>query len=276
MGKTASNIIVLGQANHAKIVLGVIRMGWFGGSSQLFRFEMYSVSHMIVMVIFMLVSFLIYVFRDTLRELRMNAGEYVIAASLVVIEATYHVWMYVNGDWNVSHSVQLELCSISLVLTVILLVRKSRHIYELVFFTALLGCTQSIFFPSLHYDFPHFRFFHFFYTHLIIVWIALYFTWVKQYRPTFESTVKLFVFINALLPFIMLVNKFTGGNYWYLSGKPNHFSLLDYLGPYPWYILSMEALMIILSLLSWLIFREKKVGTGDVQRMEGIGISSEK
>ncbi|NMD68717.1 TIGR02206 family membrane protein [Bacillus sp. DNRA2] len=233
-------------------------MGWFGGSSLHFQFEMYSTSHVFVMVSFILVSFLTFIFRDRLKELFPTAGELAIAFSLVLIEVTYHVWMMVNGNWDVSHSVQLELCSISLVLTVILLVRKSKVIYELVFFTAVLGCTQSIFFPSLHYDFPHFRFFHFFYTHLMIVWVAFYFTWVKGYRPTFKSTVKLFVFLNVLLPFIILVNRLTGGNYWYLSHKPTHFSLLDFLGPYPWYILSMEALVIVLSLIAWLIFRKKK------------------
>lgn len=235
-------------------------MGWFGGSSQHFRFEMYTASHYFIMLIFILVSFFIFIFRDRLKKAFTKVWEYAIAISLVAIEVTYHAWMYVNGNWDVSHSVQLELCSISLVLTVILLVRKSRHIYDLVFFTAVLGCTQSIFFPSLHYGFPHFRYFHFFYTHLMIVWVAFYFTWIKGFRPTFRSTLKLFVFLNVLLPFIMLANKLTGGNYWYLSGKPNHFSLLDYLGPYPWYILSMEAFLIILSQVAWLIFREKKVG----------------
>lgn len=55
----------------------------------------------------------------------------------------------------------------------------------------------------------------------------------------------------------MFINKQVDGNYLFLSHKPDNASLLDVLGPYPWYILSMEGLLITLSLLVWFIFRKK-------------------
>jgi uncharacterized membrane protein YwaF len=57
----------------------------------------------------------------------------------------------------------------------------------------------------------------------------------------------------------MLINKLVDGNYMFLSHKPDSASLLDVLGPYPWYILSMEGLLLSLSLMVWFIFREKAV-----------------
>jgi hypothetical integral membrane protein (TIGR02206 family) len=69
--------------------------------------------------------------------------------------------------------------------------------------------------------------------------------------------IKLFVFLNLLLPLIIYINKLVGANYMFLSHKPIHKSLLDVLGPYPWYILSMEGLLITLSLIIWWIFRER-------------------
>lgn len=232
-------------------------MEWFGRSNKNYDFEMFSVSHFVIISILILVSLGIFLFRKKLKSELWRLIDIAIALSLILIETTYHLWMFVNGSWDPSHAIPLELCSISLILTVLLLLTQKKIIYEILLFTALLGATQALITPSLTYDFPHFRFFHFFYTHLMVIWVPLYFTWVKGYRPTIWSVLKLFVFLNVLMPMIMIINKLVDGNYMFLSHKPDSASLLDVLGPYPWYILSLEGFLITLSLIVWLIFREK-------------------
>ncbi len=238
---------------------GWFLLGWFGGNAKEYDFVMFSGSHFMIIAILFVVSAAIFVFRDKLMVKKWGHAEIGIALSLILIESCYHIWMYVNGMWDVSHAIPLELCSISLILSVILLLTRKKIIYEILLFTALLGASQALFTPLLNFDFPHFRFFHFFYTHLMMIWVVLYFTWVHGFRPTILSVVKLFVFLNVLMPVIMLINKAVDGNYMFLSHKPKSPSLLDLLGPYPWYILSMEFLLITLSLIVWLIFREKRL-----------------
>ncbi|MGX6441853.1 YwaF family protein [Neobacillus sp. K501] len=235
-------------------------MTWFGGSNKEFDFAMFSISHFVIILLLFLVSIVIFRKREKMRHGTWRMAEVGVAISLVVMETGYHLWMLMNGTWNVSHAIPLELCSISLILSVILLLTRKKIIYEILLFTALLGASQAIFTPLLTFDFPHFRFIHFFYTHLMTIWVVFYFTWVIGYRPTIWSVVKLFVFLNFLMPIIMLINKVVDGNYMFLSHKPKSASLLNVLGPYPWYILSMEGLLIGLSLLVWLILRSK---TGD-------------
>ena len=229
---------------------------------------MFSASHFVIMALLFIVSLVIYLFRTRMTNPKWRLVEIGIAISLIIIETTYHIWMLVNGNWNASHAFPLELCSISLILAVVLLITRNKLIYEILLFTSLLGASQAIFTPLVNYEFPHFRFFHFFYTHLMMIWVSLYFTWVKGYRPTIWSVVKLFVFLNFLMPIIMKINKLVGGNYLFLSHKPKGASLLDVLGPYPWYILSLEGLLISLSLLVWLIFRKK--GNGNQPTAEKI------
>jgi hypothetical integral membrane protein (TIGR02206 family) len=233
-------------------------MGCFGGSYKEFDFEMFSVSHFVIIAILFLVSIIIFIKRDTLKDKKWRKVEIGIGISLIVIEGCYHIWMVVNDMWEVSHAIPLELCSLSLILSVLLLLTRKKIIYEILLFTALLGASQAIFTPLLNFEFPHFRFFHFFYTHLMMIWVVFYFTWVQGYRPTIWSVIKLFIFLNILLPIIMFINKLVDGNYMFLSHKPNSASLLNLLGPYPWYILSMEFLLITLSLIVWLIFKKRR------------------
>jgi hypothetical integral membrane protein (TIGR02206 family) len=240
--------------------------GVFDRSFKNYDFEMFSISHFVIITVLLLVSVCLFLFRDKLKTTHWRRTEIGVAISLIIMEVSYHLWMLMTGSWHVSHAIPVELCSISMILTVILLLTKKKVIYEILLFTALLGALQALITPSLNYDFPHFRFFHFFYTHLMEIWVPLYFTWAKGYRPTIWSVLKLCIFLNVLLPIIMIINKLVDGNYMFLSHKPDSASLLDVLGPYPWYILSLEGLLIGLSLIVWLIFREKGAKQIEVAR----------
>jgi hypothetical integral membrane protein (TIGR02206 family) len=230
-------------------------MDWFGKDNKSFDFNMFSLSHFVVLVIFILMAVVIFLNRKNLSgEKKIEVG---VAISLILFETANQVWMYVNGIWKVGRSMPLELCNISLILCVILLFTRKKLVFELLFFIAILGVPQAIFTPALTYDFPHFRFFHFFYAHLVVVWVTLYFTWARKYYPTFGTAIKMIIFINLLLPVILFVNKTANGNYWFLRHKPDGPSVLDLLGPYPWYIFTLESLVMVFSLIVWLIFRKR-------------------
>ncbi|MCQ6276076.1 TIGR02206 family membrane protein [Bacillus sp. V3B] len=239
-------------------------MEWFGHSHKSFDFDMFSESHFVILAIFVLITVVIFRYRKNLNDEKWRRTEIGVAISLILFEIMNHVWMYVNSVWKVGRSMPLELCNIGLILCIILLLTRKKVVFELLFFIAILGATQAIFTPALTYDFPHFRFLHFFYAHMMVVWVTLYFTWAKGYYPTFRTVIKLIVFINLLLPIILFINKQANGNYWFLRHKPKSPSLFDVLGPYPWYIFSLESLLIIFSLITWIIFPkmgEKSRGT---------------
>ena len=182
--------------------------------------------------------------------------ERLFALTLLVMEVLYHVWMIVTGRWGFSDSLPLELCSISLLVAIVLLWTGNRHLYDFIFFAGIGGALQAMATPVLDVGFPHFRYFHFFYTHIGIIITALYFTWMKGYRPTFIGIIKTMIILNLLLPLIFAVNVFFQGNYMFLREKPVNGSLLDYLGPYPWYILALEGVAFLIFVCLWLLFRK--------------------
>lgn len=182
--------------------------------------------------------------------------ERLFAVSLLMMEIFYHIWMITTNRWSLTDSLPLELCSISLLVTIALLWTGNKNLYFFVFYAGIGGAIQAIGTPVLDVGFPHFRFFHFFYTHIGIILTALYFTWVKGFWPTFRGIVKTMIVLNLLLPFIFLVNHLFEGNYMFLRMKPINGSLLDFLGPYPWYIFSLEGVAFTIFVCLWLAFRK--------------------
>ncbi|MBO1003994.1 YwaF family protein [Pseudogracilibacillus auburnensis] len=224
-------------------------------------FTMFSLAHISAIFILFLSIFLLFIWKNKSREISQNFWllERGFASTLLVMDIFYYVWLFRIGRWNLSDSLPLELCSISLALAIVLLWTGNKHLYDFVFYAGVGGALQAIATPVLDMNFPHFRYFHFFYTHIGIIITALYFTWIRGYQPTFKGVLKTMVILNVLLPIIFFINLFTEGNYMFLKMKPANGSLLDFLGPYPWYILSLEVVALFIFTCLWLIFRSWKV-----------------
>lgn len=115
------------NSKHGKVQnIGGVRLGWFSGSSKNYHFEMFSVSHFIIIALLLIVATCIFLYRDRLKSDKTRNWEIGVAISLIIIEVTYHIWMLINGNWDISHAIPLELCSISLILNIILLLTKKR------------------------------------------------------------------------------------------------------------------------------------------------------
>jgi hypothetical integral membrane protein (TIGR02206 family) len=83
---------------------------------------------------------------------------------------------------------------------------------------------------------------------------VIYFTFVEGYRPYWKYFPAVMLVTNLYWLFCAGVNSLIGSNYLYTHTKLPTPSLLDVLGPHPWYLLSMEAIGIGLCLLLYLPF----------------------
>lgn len=221
-------------------------------------FVMFGAAHMAAIGVLCLLVFLLFISRGkwSNHDRNMQLIERLFAVSLLIIELCYHIWMITTDRWNLGDSLPLELCSISLLITIYLLWTGNKHLYSFVFFAGIGGAIQAVVTPVLDVGFPHFRYFHFFYTHIGIIVTAFYFTWIKGYRPTFKGIIETMVVLNVLLPLVFVANSLFQGNYMFLRMKPSGGSLLDYLGPYPWYILALEGVTFLIFVCLWLLFRK--------------------
>lgn len=221
--------------------------------------------HLLTLGIFILFSVLIYMYRNFLLQ-HEKIVRYTMFGVLFVFESLYHLWLLMGGSWDLSFTLPLQLCSISLIVSCILLITNVKVLFQLVYFLGIAGALQALITPELFLGFPHFRFIQFFITHMLIIWVALFYVFVKKYKPTVRGLVQSFIFLNIAAAIAFTANKLTSGNYMFLAGKPENASLLDYLGPYPYYILSLEAMALFLFafmyLPFWLRGKLKKVNKG--------------
>lgn len=230
-------------------------MNRYFGVEETSPFEAFSASHWIIIAIFILILILLYVCRGHLQPpARSRAGRYLLAGILIMCELSLNIW-YIWGDrFDVRDTLPLELCSISLYLCVFMLLFESRFIFRIVYFTGMGGAIQAILTPALSYPYPHFRFIEFFVAHMVTILSVLYMVWIKGFRPRIGDIGLTMIVLNVLLMCILTINDLTGGNYMFLSRKPETPSLMDVLGPYPWYILSLEIVAGVLFLLLYLPF----------------------
>lgn len=242
-------------------------MDWLDAQSAN-AFTSYSTTHLVALAIFIVLLVALYMSRHWLRGDRRRAvGRYGLAAVLILCELTLNVWYVAQDIYDVRNTLPLELCTISLYMCVVMLLWRSRAIFQIVYFTGIGGALQALLTPVLYYDFPHYRFMEFFIAHIAIILAVLYMVWIEGFRPTLKSIGITMAFLNVLAVVVYGVNAITGGNYMFVSRKPETASLLDVLGPHPWYLLSLEIVAILLFLLLYLPFvRTKSHASSSSQR----------
>ncbi|MGF7046739.1 putative integral membrane protein (TIGR02206 family) [Paenibacillus sp. DS2015] len=220
------------------------------------RFQMFSMVHWFVVSIFITLLVLLFVSKRFIkRSPRVKA---VIRWSIVIIlimsEVTLNLWYLGQGIWNMKNSLPLELCSISLLLAIAMLLTRNRLLYQIVFFAGIAGAVQALLTPSLDYSYPHFRFIQFFVAHIAIIVAALYMTWIENYKPTWKSIGITMIALNILALLVGVINYFTGSNYMFLMHKPSSSSILDLLGPHPYYLIAEELIALLTFVILHLAF----------------------
>jgi hypothetical integral membrane protein (TIGR02206 family) len=120
----------------------------------------------------------------------------------------------------------------------------------------MAGATQSLFTPNLVNPTP-FLSIQFFVDHGTIVCATLYLIWSGQARPRPGSVLRSLIAANIYAVLVGAFDFIFKTDYMFLRCKPPTPSLLDYLGPWPWYILAGEFVALGLFLLLYLPFRQQ-------------------
>ena len=180
---------------------------------------------------------------------------YGLAAILLPCEAFYFGYSALHGQALFPDHLPLELCDLSMWLVVIALLTLKPAVFDLAYYYALAGASMSLLTPDMPPSYPGLLAVQFFADHGLLVVAILYLAWSRQARPRPGSVWRAMLVLNICAAFVGAFDFFFKTDYMFLRAKPRTVSALDFLGPWPWYILAMEGLAALLFLLLYLPFR---------------------
>lgn len=228
---------------------------FFRYDDQLLPFDFYSRSHWTALLTIAIVATLLFFLRKSIKQRKTDLYRYGLAGLLITLEILLYIWYGVSHTWDISYTLPLHLCGLTLILCIIMLITKSYALFEFNYFAGIGGAIQALLTPAaILSGYPHFTFYYFFIAHGGIILSCLFMVFIYGYRPYWRSIGKTLLYLNVLMIPIAIVNFMTNGNYLFIMHKPTAPSLIDLLGPWPWYILSMEAAAALVFIILYVPF----------------------
>lgn len=141
-----------------------------------------------------------------------------------------------GGNHSLDATLPFHLCDITAVICGLALITRRPALCELAYFWGLAGATQGLLTPNIATTFPNPHFISFFILHGSITITALSLPLGLSWKPRLHAARRAFLWILAYAVGVSIINITLNTNFAYLMEKPQNSSLLDTMGPWPYYI----------------------------------------
>jgi hypothetical integral membrane protein (TIGR02206 family) len=164
------------------------------------------------------------------------------------------VWLWFRYSHEGVHvtNLPLQLCDVTLWMSALACLAPVAGMVEFAYFAGLAGAGMAILQPDLWSPWPSYPAIYFFVAHaaIVIAVCVLVFGGIAPLRA--GAPWRAFGWLLAYACMLGMVNAATGANYMYLRQKPNGASLLNQMGPWPWYLLPAAVVGLAVFWLLWL------------------------
>ena len=180
-----------------------------------------------------------------------HAIRYVLGTFLALNEIGWYAYDFHSGALRFPDGLPLQLCDLTLWLTVVALFTLNPLAFEIAYFAGLAGAGMALLTPDLWAPLTSYPTIYFFVAHGLVVACPLILLLSCQARPRPRSPWMVFAALNAFAVLIGIFNAIFKTNYMYLCTKPASASILNVFGPWPLYLLPGEVLALILFWSLW-------------------------
>ena len=194
------------------------------------------------------------------------------AAFLLAWFLAYPVVVLAQGSYELDFDLPLHLTDAVTVVSAVALWTWRPLPFELAWFWGLTASALAILTPDLGADdrFPSFFYWHYFVTHGGVVVAAMFLGVGVGLTARPGAVQRVLVLTAAWAALAALGNALTGGNYMFLREKPDAATLLDYLGPWPWYIVTAALVTLVMFAALDVPFRRRRAGVAALNQARGL------
>ena len=232
------------------------------------EFSLFTLAHILPVLLLLAVLFLLHRYRDALKKLPYEKNlRYVLGFMLIICDMSYY-WRLSSAPWLSNGAVEhlpVGVCAWSVIFCAFMVIGKSQRLFDVAYFWLLSGSLFALITPTpLTYCGPtRFRYYQFWLEHSVGYVAIFYMIFVHGMRPTLRSFRRSYCALIALAAFAAWVNALIpGANYLYMARPESAPSILDILPPnYALRIIIMAVAitaMLALAYLPWYLKDRKK------------------
>ncbi len=205
-------------------------------------FQPFGLSHVSALLVLAAVVLLLVRLRRQGHAAHALLAERALGTLLLALWPLSVITHFALGTLDRQHALPLHYCDVAAISGGLALWTRRPALCDVAYFFGLAGTLQGLITPSLQADFPDARFFFFFLWHGGVVAASLHLVLGLRHRPRAGAPVRMTLLTAAYAVLVSLLNALLGTNYGFVCDPPPVPSLIDYLGPWPWYVPALLAL----------------------------------
>ncbi len=212
-----------------------------------FTFVNYSLEHGISVLIWLIFGILfIYGSKKYLNQSQQRITLFIFGLVVLGGQVMKIMCRYYLGVFDYTVDLPLHLCNMMPFVIPFALLSNKRLVWAILFFWIMAGTFQALISPTLPHSYPHFEYHRYWIVHAGLVIIALYPIFVNNYRLYLSDALLSAILLNLLGLLMYFIDRVLDANYMYMRDWPPGKTIYNMLGPWPYYNLSLEVVMIVL------------------------------
>jgi hypothetical integral membrane protein (TIGR02206 family) len=173
------------------------------------------------------------------------------ALAIFVLAGEVAWWIYapLHAPWSAAEDLPFHLSDMTPLIAFAALWWRRQVLVEVTYFWSLAGGLQALLTPAIGDRFPSFIWWQYYAVHSGVLAAAIVLVAGLRIHPARGAVPRVLALTLAYTILVAGVDALTGGNYMFLRQRPAGPTLLDLLGPWPWYLVDATAVTMILFLL---------------------------